>query len=270
MNNRIIVLTNGNYFAKIILEKLFEEYHADIVGVLVVTGDYKGRSKLKALYELSKVTALPYLLFKILQKFVYLVLKIIKPGVSYDVESLAKKYQIPVKNTISISTDSSYNWVKEKKPDLLVSVSCPQIIKKRYLELGSFGGINIHSSLLPKYAGLAPYFWVLANDEKETGVTVHYMTLKFDQGNILKQEKLPIFDIDSAHNLFLRLAELGNQMLAESVDLVFDGFNGTCQNLENYSYYSHPSNAAYKSLCKNGHTLIRFSDIINAFRGGVT
>jgi folate-dependent phosphoribosylglycinamide formyltransferase PurN len=268
-HQNIVILTNGNYFAQVILQKFLEAYRNGIVGILIVTGDYKGRSNINALFELGKVTALPYLLFKVSQKVLFRILNFFIPGRLYDVESLASKHDIPVKKTISINTDSAYDWVKRKQPALLVSVSCPQMIKNKFLSLAPNGGINIHSSLLPKYAGLAPYFWVLANDEKETGVTIHYMTLKFDQGNIIKQDQLPIFENDTAHSLFLRLAVLGNQLLPDAVNLVFDGFKGTRQNLDNYSYFSHPTYIAYRRLRKNGHVLMHISDIIKAIRGEV-
>jgi len=92
-------------------------------------------------------------------------------------------------------------------------VSCPQRIKKDLLNLAQKAAINIHSSILPRYAGLAPYYWVLVNGEPETGVSVHYMTENFDEGNIIVQKKSVVRPGISAFNLFLKLANIGGEAL---------------------------------------------------------
>jgi hypothetical protein len=63
--SRIVVITNGNAFARRILEPLFAARSAEIVLTLIVGGDYKGRTGLTAVRELARVTAFPYLVYKI-------------------------------------------------------------------------------------------------------------------------------------------------------------------------------------------------------------
>lgn len=263
--SKLVVITNGNFFARIILNDLLNRSKYDIAGILIIVGDYRADSGLKSIIKIFKSTTFPYFFYKVMIIILYKIIQLFNMKSSYSVEKLCKLNSISFHKEISVNSDSSLNWVIEKQPDLLVSVSCPQKISNRMLNSAKLGGINIHSSLLPNYAGLAPYFWVLSQGEKVTGTTVHYMTQIFDEGNILIQKELPIKNKESCHSLFLRLSRLGSEALIEGVNLVFLGNTGIKQNMDNYSYFSNPTFEAYTRLKKNGHCLFKVADIKNNF-----
>lgn len=263
---RLVVITNGNYFARLILDDLFREYADAISGVLVITGDYKARAGLRAVWAIGKSTAFPYLIYKIFTLIVFRIGQIFLNKKIFTVNKLAEHYDVPVYEAVAVNSDEALNWVAAHSPDLLVSVSCPQMIKRKMLSLASHGGINIHSSLLPAYAGLAPYFWVLSAGEKVAGTTVHYMTLKFDEGNILVQKTLEIKPRESTFNLFKRLAELGSPALLAAVESALAGNPGTKQDMTRYTYFSNPTFSSYLELRKRGHRLLRPGDLITAVR----
>ena len=85
--------------------------------------------------------------------------------------------------------------------DLYVSMSFDQIFKKRILSLPSLGIINCHAGNLPFYRGRNILNWVLINDEKEFGITVHFVDEGIDTGDIIVQEKFPINDHDTYKTL---------------------------------------------------------------------
>ena len=58
--------------------------------------------------------------------------------------------------------------------------------------------LNLHGSLLPKYRGRCPINWVLINGEKQTGVTLHYMTPRPDHGDMVCQRSVDISSEDTA------------------------------------------------------------------------
>ncbi|HEX2980476.1 MAG TPA: formyltransferase family protein, partial [Anaerolineaceae bacterium] len=241
MKQKIVVLTNGNYFARLILEKTFAQYSDSIAGVLIVTGDYKGRSGLASIMELLKVTAWPYFFYKAFQIALFILAGKVYAKACFGVEQLARIYQIPTCSCKSVKEEKAIEWIAACSPDLIVSVSCPQFIGKAIRSLARVGSINIHSSLLPAFAGLAPYFWVLSTGQTTTGTTVHYMTQRFDEGNILVQKQLTIEPGESAFHLFTRLAYLGNDALAEAIPLALQGLPGRKQDLEKYGYFSSPT-----------------------------
>jgi methionyl-tRNA formyltransferase len=82
------------------------------------------------------------------------------------------------------------------------------------------GTINLHSSLLPQYRGAAPINWAIINGEKETGVTTFFLQHEIDTGNIIFQEKEPIYPTDNAGTLYARLMDKGAQLIVKTVQAV--------------------------------------------------
>ena len=89
--------------------------------------------------------------------------------------------------------------------DLFVSMSFNQIFKSHIIELPKLGTINCHAGKLPFYRGRNILNWVLINDEKEFGITVHYIDEGIDTGDIIKQRCFEIKD-DYDYNKLLDIA----------------------------------------------------------------
>ena len=87
------------------------------------------------------------------------------------------------------------------------------MVGKEILDLPSAGCLNLHGSLLPRYRGRCPVNWVLAKGEKETGVTLHYMTLRPDDGDIIGQREVAIDEDDTALSLHTKLAGISRELL---------------------------------------------------------
>ena len=85
----------------------------------------------------------------------------------------------------SINQKESLKIIESYKPDLLVSILGSEIFKKDLLNIAPLGCINLHSSLLPKYRGLLPSFWILKNKEKFSGVSVFFVDEGIDSGQII-------------------------------------------------------------------------------------
>ena len=81
--------------------------------------------------------------------------------------------------------------------DLFVSLSFNQIIKKQLIYLPPYSTINCHAGKLPFYRGRNILNWCLINDEKEFGITVHYIDEGIDTGDIILQRCFPISDRDT-------------------------------------------------------------------------
>lgn len=108
-------------------------------------------------------------------------------------------------------------------PELIVVVAYGHILKKEILEIPSRGCINLHPSLLPKLRGAAPIPWAIIRGEKETGVTTFFMNERMDAGEIILQKITPIGEEEDAGGLSARLAKMGAELLAETVDLIEKG-----------------------------------------------
>ena len=143
--------------------------------------------------------------------------------------------------------------IKAWQPDLVLSIYLNQLIKRNLINLPRQGTLNIHPALLPRNRGLWPYFWVMANGETETGVTIHWVDEKFDTGNLLLQEKIIVEPGDTLTSLQYKSAVVGANMLVQAVNLVAGG-NPPRISQDNHqaSYHSLPTPADQYRFRKQG------------------
>jgi methionyl-tRNA formyltransferase len=130
---------------------------------------------------------------------------------------VAEKYNIPVFQPEKIRLD--YEFVKELKPDLIVTFSYGQIIPQGLLDIPRFGCLNLHGSLLPKYRGAAPIQRAIMNGEKETGITLMEMVDKMDAGKMYAKAYVTIDDADNYTTLAQKLAQAAANLIIEKLPL---------------------------------------------------
>lgn len=85
------------------------------------------------------------------------------------------------------------------------------------------GCVNLHASLLPKYRGAAPINWAIINGETETGLTTFFIRKKVDTGEIIMQRKIAIEPDETFGELHDRMADLGGDLLVETMDKIEHG-----------------------------------------------
>ena len=102
-------------------------------------------------------------------------------------------------------------------PDAIIVVGYGRIIPPWMLELPRYGNINVHASLLPKYRGAAPVQRAIAHGETISGVTTMLLNEGLDTGDILLQKEMAIRPEDTAVTYAPRLAEMGADLIAETL-----------------------------------------------------
>jgi methionyl-tRNA formyltransferase len=133
------------------------------------------------------------------------------------VKLLAQKLNLPVLQPPKARDEHFISELRAARPDLIVVVAYGHILPQVILDLPRFGCLNVHTSLLPKYRGAAPIQWAIANGETETGVTIMKMDAGMDTGGILSQTRTPIVPQDDSASLHHRLAQLGAELLMETI-----------------------------------------------------
>ncbi|MBC2715543.1 MAG: methionyl-tRNA formyltransferase [Desulfobacteraceae bacterium] len=133
------------------------------------------------------------------------------------VKVAASALGFPVIQPESVKTDAFYHQISKIAPDLMVVVAFGHVLPKKILEIPTYGAINIHASLLPKYRGPAPIQWAIINGETETGVTTMLMDKGLDTGEILLTLKTSIRPDDTAATLHDRLALDGAEVLKNTL-----------------------------------------------------
>jgi methionyl-tRNA formyltransferase len=181
-----------------LIKYIIDKKKSDIIGLAVPKGDRltigKNRSKIAYLLSLFLIMGLPAF-FKnswitITDKIQK---KLAKKGLAKDpsIQAYASKQNIPVYNIKTPNSKKFREELKAHEPDLIINQS-QSIIKKELLNIPKIGVLNRHNALLPKNRGRLTPFWVLYKQEKETGVSIHFVEEGIDSGDIVVQKKFPI------------------------------------------------------------------------------
>ncbi|MEI6563526.1 MAG: methionyl-tRNA formyltransferase [bacterium] len=127
---------------------------------------------------------------------------------------------IPVFSPEKVNSPESLARLLELKPDLIVVVAYGQLLKSALLKMAPLGVINVHGSLLPKYRGAAPIQWAVANGDQVSGVTTMYLNERMDAGDMILKRELPIAPSDTGGSYHDKLAGVGAEVLAETLDMI--------------------------------------------------
>ncbi len=125
-----------------------------------------------------------------------------------SVAGLAEEHGIPVLLRRRPDDEELFARLTEADPDIIVANNWRTWIPPRVFRLPRHGTLNVHDSLLPKYAGFSPLIWALINGESEVGVTAHLMNDELDAGDIVRQEAVPVGPSDTATDLFHKTVDL--------------------------------------------------------------
>ena len=92
--------------------------------------------------------------------------------------------------------------------DILLCIGYPYTIRMETIMQYEYGVINVHTSLLPKYRGRHPVDWAMENEEKEIGITVHYIQDEtIDTGDIILQDSVPYVVGEGYNSVINKLAK---------------------------------------------------------------
>ena len=112
--------------------------------------------------------------------------------------------------------------LKESGVDLILLIGFMRILSIEFCQTWRDRLLNVHPSLLPKYAGgvdVNIHEEVLRNREKETGCTIHFVTEDVDKGPILIQKKCNVDDNDTVETLKAKVQALECEAFIESIQL---------------------------------------------------
>ena len=140
----------------------------------------------------------------------------LKPQPS-PVKMLARRLGLPVLQPERARDEKFIAELRAWQPDLIIAVAYGQILPPAVLDLPRHGCLNVHTSLLPKYRGAAPIQWAIANGDTETGITIMKMDVGLDTGDIVAQRRTPIGPEDDSATLHDRLAQLGAELLVQTI-----------------------------------------------------
>lgn len=145
-------------------------------------------------------------------------------GLSFSpVKQKGLELNLPIYQPATLKDIKIIENLSNLKPDVLVVVAYGLKLPKEILTIPKYGAVNLHPSLLPQYRGAAPINHALINGDKVTGISSILINNRMDAGDILLQEAVPIYPEENAGELEQRLALLGAELMARSLEALRAG-----------------------------------------------
>lgn len=139
------------------------------------------------------------------------------------VKEEALKHNLLVLQPEKLRQPESVEAIRQLAPDLIVTAAYGQILPKSILEMPKLGCINVHASLLPKYRGGAPIHHAVMHGEEVTGVTIMYMDVGLDTGDMIAKIEVPIGECDTTGTMFTKLSKAGAELLERTLPELLAG-----------------------------------------------
>ncbi|MEG4442249.1 methionyl-tRNA formyltransferase [Microcoleus sp. AT9_B5] len=180
------------------------------------------------------------------------------------VKDVALNHSLPVWQPRRIKKDAeTIAKLREAEADVFVVVAYGQILSQEILDIPNLACVNVHGSILPKYRGAAPIQRCLFDGEKTTGITTMLMDAGMDTGAMLLKAFAGISLLDNADSLGDRLAEVGADLLIETLVKLRDG--------EVKAVLQDDAEATYAPMIKSADCVLDWSksaiDLHNQVRG---
>lgn len=163
------------------------------------------------------------------------------------VKDLALAHNIPVLQPTNLKSAEFQAELKSYQANLQIVVAF-RMLPEAVWAMPPLGTFNLHASLLPQYRGAAPINWAVINGETETGLTTFFLKQEIDTGDVILQEKEPIFAADNVGTVYERLMHKGAKLVIETVELIKTG-NYSLTNQEKMGEVKHAPKI-FKETCE--------------------
>jgi len=138
--------------------------------------------------------------------------------------------------------------IKNINPDLIILAGFMRILTSIFTSAFSGKILNIHPSLLPKYPGLHTHESAIKNDDREHGLTIHFVTEELDGGPIIAQGYLVIGNTKDPESLQQRIHRIEHDLYPKIINEVVSNnivyssqgtiYHPSCQNYQDKIFYA--------------------------------
>jgi methionyl-tRNA formyltransferase len=139
------------------------------------------------------------------------------------VAAFARERGLPLFQPPSLKLPEAFGRVHAAAPDVIVVAAYGLILRKEVLDLPPLGCLNVHASLLPRHRGASPISAAILAGDTETGICLMQMEVGLDTGPVLASVSTPIAPTDDTPTLTDRLAQMGKNLLVETLRRWADG-----------------------------------------------
>jgi len=167
----------------------------------------------------------------------------LKDPIQYNLKNVCLKNNVKVLQISDINSDESVHSLKLLNPDYFFIANYQKILDKSVFNIPNKMTIVFHPSQLPKYAGLAPFFWMAKKAETESGVSAIKIAERIDAGEIIHQIPITL----KGNETSIKIRQIHFKKSVELLELVLekirlDSIVLMKQNLKERTYFGAPTN----------------------------
>ncbi len=271
---KIVLLTSDYHVTANIGLKAFLEHpglkkhNIEVVGIVMANQFSFGKKHLKRTAYFFKKANFAFLAKNIItnvwKKIRISVARYIIPNRKreyFGIDELAKTHNAPFLEVESINSEKAHSFIREKKPDLMVSCFLLEILKKEALNIPKKGSINVHPALVQKHRGAFSAFWAIAKKWNKSGATVHYMTEGVDDGDVIVQKHFFVYPSDTMYTVNKKAARLGGRLLVKALINIKKNRARRFQMKKMAKVFSFPNPAELKGFYSQGKSMFSIKDI---------
>lgn len=246
MIKKLVFIAHDNYGSREIFTRLVQD-HPDVEFNLIITqGLYYRKGFIASVFKMLREASFWFCFHRFLELTAYKL-----KGDS--LESRAKKFGVTIYKAIDVNDKVSNDFIRSVAPDVIFSTFTMHILKKNTIALSRVATIGCHPSILPEYRGLETFFWVLANGEKTSGVSVFYVSEKIDAGQVIMQEPFNVTDNETVESIYSKLTGICARLLSETLSGLKSNRQFSIYPQQGKgSYFPMPTKEAYKRFKKSG------------------
>jgi len=256
---RILIITeNEEFYLPLALQAFLEVNSHEILGVVsarnpLLKGSFDTAVTFSKSFGLLPVIDKGFSLLKakILNRFP----RLNKTGRHFSIKKVCQQYGIYHILCDNINDQDFIGYISSLNLDLIACISPTQIFGQQLISVPKHGCINIHTAQLPKYRGLYPTYWAMANGEKEVGICIHYIESGIDTGKVLLRASETIPPNTSLDAMLLKTKISGARLLSQACQEISDETICATYAEGEGSYFSFPTKESYSTFKKKGFTL---------------
>tara|TARA_Y100000591_G_C21819867_1_gene692993 strand:- start:340 stop:1161 length:822 start_codon:yes stop_codon:yes gene_type:complete len=263
---KVFIITQDEPFyipkmIKHLIEKQFQNKYT-LIGYTVLSPNRKNKSIFHWISERLRIYSL-WEVFLVGTAFtITKILTWLKIVNYYSCRNIFRNANIEEIYTHDINDENYINGIKQKNPDIILSISCPQLFKENLLNTPNIYCMNAHGTLLPRHRGVFGSFWTLYDGDKEGGSTLHTMELKLDAGEIICQDSFIVDKNDTQFSIAYKTKKQMALSIAEVLGKHKRGVNWDFIKPQySSSYHRAPSRKEGKIFRKNGNKILTFGNL---------
>lgn len=243
---RVFFIGHDNSGSQYIMKSIRAAFPDSMCALAITTGLYYRKSTLQSIWKMLREASFIFCASRAIEM-------VTDRGGS--LKDYARAEGIPTFETSDINGPDALAKIRAFEPDLIVSLYTMHIYKAEIINIPRLGAIQAHPSILPDYRGLEVFFWAMANDESEIGVSAFKLSPRIDYGLVANDIRLPLRKPDGMRRVYSIITEAAADLLIKTIRQIHDGTVVYREPQGKGRYFGMPTSDAMRRFWKLGHSL---------------